>query len=77
MGENLSLEEKKEQADFDLRELLRKLGLRSVREVAVFGGTLSEAQLRRMMQDVKNNFGAPDRIIMSPKAFSDYKKHFK
>lgn len=62
-----------EQATEDLKNLLRKLGIKSAN---IFPG-LSEQDLRDMMSRVQNNYGAPDQILMDPTSFEALRKAFK
>jgi len=63
----------KERATGNLKNLLRKLGIKSA---DIFAG-LSEQDLFDMLMIAQNNFGTPTKIYMNPTSLKEYQKAFK
>ena len=77
MSRKHKLEVKKRQAKEDLRNLLRKLGIKSANIIIFGAGTLTEKDITDMMNRVQANYGSPDQIYMSPTSLRKFKNAFK
>ncbi len=68
--------DKKEEAHYNLNELLRKLGLKSAKTYWP-GATLSMEDLERTMNQANANFGMPEQILMNPDDFNNLRNWMK
>ncbi|CAM6003871.1 unnamed protein product [Sphagnum balticum] len=68
--------DKKEEAHYNLNELLRKLGLKSAKTYWP-GTTLSMEDLERTMNQAIANFGMPEQILMNPDDFNNLRNWTK